>query len=75
MEPADRIELFAILAADSDETVREMAAQGLHNQPLSAIVEALARPGAAAEMFAYCAAELPRQPSVADARQKSNLPD
>jgi hypothetical protein len=31
------------------------------------VLAALARPGAAAEIFAYCAAEFPRRPGVADA--------
>ena len=31
------------------------------------MLDALARPGAAPEMFAYCAAEFPRRPGVADA--------
>lgn len=67
LEPADRIELLTILAADSDETVREIAARILLTQPLPTILTALARPDAAPQMFAYCAAEFPRRPGVADA--------
>jgi hypothetical protein len=39
------------------------------------VLGALARPGAAPEMFAYCAAEFPRRPGVADAlAQNSTCP-
>jgi hypothetical protein len=59
--------LLAILAADSDEMVREEAAGTLLTQPLSNVLAALARTEAAPEMFAYCAAEFSRRPGVADA--------
>jgi hypothetical protein len=59
--------LLAILAADSDEMVREKAAGTLLTQPLSNVLAALARTEAAPEMFAYCAAEFSRRPGVADA--------
>ena len=59
--------MLAILAADSDEMVREKAAGTLLKQPLSNVLAALARTEAAPEMFAYCAAEFSRRPGVADA--------
>ena len=65
--PEDRIEPLCILAADSDAVVREKAASILLTQPLKSVIAALARPGASPEMFAYCAAEFPRRPGVADA--------
>ena len=65
--PSERIELLAILAADPDEIVRQKAADILLTQPLSNVLEALAKADAAPEMFAYCAAEFPRRPGVADA--------
>lgn len=65
--PGTRIEILTILAADSDEIVREKAAGGLLTQPLANVMAALARTDAAPEMFAYCAAEFPRRPGVADA--------
>jgi hypothetical protein len=65
--PEDRIELLAILAADPDENVRQNAAAALLTQPLPNVIAALARTDAAPEMFAYCAAEFPRRPGVADA--------
>ena len=42
---------------------------------MKTVLAALARPGAAPEMFAYCAAEFPRRPGVADAlAQNSTCP-
>jgi hypothetical protein len=41
-------------------------------QPLKNVIAALARPNAAPEMFAYCAAEFPRRPGVADALAQNN---
>lgn len=63
----ERVEFLAVLAADLDETIRERAAGVLLTQPLATVLAALARPGAAPQMFAYCAAEFPRRPGVADA--------
>lgn len=67
MAPEDCIEALCILAADSDAAVREKAAAILLTQPLKNVLDALVRSGAAPEMFAYCAAEFPRRPGVADA--------
>lgn len=67
LTPEERIEPLCILAADSDAAVREKAAAVLLTQPLKTVLGALARLGAAPEMFAYCAAEFPRRPGVADA--------
>jgi len=67
LAPEDCVETLCVLAADSDSTVREKAAAILLTQPLKNVIAALARPGAAPEMFAYCAAEFPRRPGVADA--------
>jgi hypothetical protein len=67
LAPEDRIETLCTLTADSDSAVREKAAGVLLTQPLKNVLDALARPGAAPEMFAYCAAEFPRRPGVADA--------
>ncbi len=56
-----------MLAADRDKEAREKAAGILLTQPLANVLAALAKTGAAPEMFAYCAAEFPRRPGVADA--------
>jgi hypothetical protein len=75
LAPEERIEPLCILAADSDSAIREKAAGVLLTQPLKTVLAALARPGAAPEMFAYCAAEFPRRPGVADAlAQNSTCP-
>ena len=75
LTPEDRVETLCILAADSDAAVREKAAGVLGTQPLKNVLTALARPGGAPEMFAYCAAEFPRRPGVADAlAQNSTCP-
>jgi len=71
LPPEDRIELLCILAADREEIVREIAAGLLLTQPLPYVLSALAKPNAAPEMFAYCAAEFPRRPGVADALGKN----
>jgi hypothetical protein len=74
-EPTDRIEILCILAADSDSTIRDRAAAILLTQTLQNVLTAIARPNAAPEMFAYCAAEFSRRPGVADAlAQNSTCP-
>jgi hypothetical protein len=67
LAPDDRIEPLCVLNADKDPAVRDKAAAALQAQPLKHVLTALARPTAAPEMFAYCAAEFPRRPGVADA--------
>ena len=71
LPPEERIEILTLLAADSDEIVRGKAAGALLTQPLANVMAALARTDAAPEMFAYCAAEFPRRPGVADALAKN----
>jgi hypothetical protein len=71
LPPEFRIEILAMLAADSEERVRVKAAETLLAQPLANVIAALARTDAAPEMFAYCAAEFPRRPGVADALAKN----
>jgi hypothetical protein len=56
-----------MLAADPDEIIRQKAAGMLLTQPLPYVILALRKPDAAPEMYAYCAAEFPRRPGVADA--------
>jgi hypothetical protein len=56
-----------MLAADPDEAIRQKAAGILLTQPLPYVIAALNKPDAAPEMYAYCAAEFPRRPGVADA--------
>jgi hypothetical protein len=75
LAPEARIEPLCVLAADSDSAVREKAASVLGTQPLKSVLAALAVPGAAPEMFAFCAGEFSRRPGVADAlAQNSTCP-
>ncbi len=75
LEPTDRIEILCILAADSDPAIRDKSADILLTQTLQNVLTAIARPNAAPEMFAYCAAEFSRRPGVADAlAQNSTCP-
>ena len=75
LAPEARIEPLCVLAADSDSAVREKAASVLGTQPLKNVLAALALPGAAPEMFAFCAGEFSRRPGVADAlAQNSTCP-
>jgi hypothetical protein len=75
LAPEARIEPLCVLAADSDSAVREKAASVLGTQPLKSVLAALALPGAAPEMFAFCAGEYSRRPGVADAlAQNSTCP-
>ncbi|HEX4643369.1 MAG TPA: hypothetical protein VH161_07870 [Candidatus Acidoferrales bacterium] len=67
LPPAERVETLCILSADSESAVREKAAAILLTQPLKYVLTALGILNAAPEMFAYCAAEFPRRPGVADA--------
>ena len=71
LPPEERIEILPLLAPASDEIVRGKAAGALLTQPLANVMAALARTDAAPEMFAYCAAEFPRRPGVADALAKN----
>jgi hypothetical protein len=71
VSPEDRVELLGILAADSEELVRERAAGALLTQPLHRVLAALARTDAAPQFFAYCAAEFPRRPGIADTLAKN----
>ena len=76
LAPEDRIEMLTMLAADPTKAIREKAARVLLTQPLPNVLTALARPDAAPEMFAYCAAEFPRTARrCRRAGEKSHLPD
>jgi hypothetical protein len=62
----DRVEALAVLAADPEELIRKRAADAMVTQPLETVLEALTRTDADHHLFAYCAAEFPRRPGVAD---------
>ncbi len=71
LAPADRAELLAILAGDSDSLVAERAAHALLSIPVETFVAALGRTGAAIELFRYCAENLGGKTPIADAMARN----
>ncbi len=67
LDPEERIELLAVLAADADELIAERAAGALLSQPESAFPAALARTDAAPQLFEFCAKYLIDRPGMAGA--------
>lgn len=67
LEPPDRAEILAILAADSDQRVSEKAQNALLTVHSSAFTTALARPDAAAKLLDYCSRNLADKSEIADA--------
>lgn len=63
----ERVELLAVLAADTDELIAERAAGALLSQPESAFPAALARTDAAPQLFTYCVRYLIDKPGIAGA--------
>ena len=70
---ADRAEILAVLAHDSDEVVANRAQDAFLSQPLESIAEALARETALPALFAYAAKNLADTRGIGDAmvRNKS----
>ncbi len=75
LAPEERVELLAVLAADSDEMVAQRAAGALLSQPAAAFVTALSRTdaaeGCAQQLLDYCARNLADKPGIADALAKN----
>ena len=69
--PEDRVELLAVLAADSDPAISERAQNALLTQPVENFLAACNRPDADGRLFAYCADNLGAQPGIADALAKN----
>lgn len=67
----ERVELLAILAADTDTALAERAKNAALVQPLSAFVTALARADADPRFFVYCAANLSEKSEIADAMARN----
>jgi len=67
LDPEERVELLAVLAADADELIAERAAGALLSQPESAFPAALARTDAAPQLFEFCAKYLIDRPGMAGA--------
>ncbi|HLZ91561.1 MAG TPA: hypothetical protein VKQ28_07580 [Candidatus Acidoferrum sp.] len=70
---ADRAEILAVLAHDSDEVVANRAQDAFLSQPMESIAEALARETALPALFAYAAKNLADTRGIGDAmvRNKS----
>lgn len=71
MTPAERAEIFAVLAVDNEEGISQRAASALLNVPLEYFLAALERSGAAPALFAYCAENLAAKPGISDAMAKN----
>ncbi|MGH9734738.1 MAG: hypothetical protein ACRD8A_09140 [Candidatus Acidiferrales bacterium] len=71
LPPEERVELLAILAADTDANLAERAKNAALAQPLLSFVTAISRPEADPRLFVYCAANLAEKPGIADAMAKN----
>jgi hypothetical protein len=64
---ADRAEILAVLALDTDEVVANRAQDALLSQPTESIIEAIARETALPALFAYAAKNLAEKSGIGDA--------
>ena len=64
---ADRAEILAVLALDTDEVVANRAQDALLSQPSESIIEAIARETALPALFAYAAKNLADKRGIGDA--------
>jgi hypothetical protein len=64
---ADRAEILAVLALDTDEVVANRAQDALLSQPAESIIEAIARETALPALFAYASKNLVDKRGVGDA--------
>jgi hypothetical protein len=64
---ADRAEILAVLALDTDEVVANRAQDALLSQPAESIIEAIARETALPALFAYAAKNLADKRGIGDA--------
>lgn len=67
LSPADRVEILAVLAHDSDDLISEKAGEGLLNDSPSIFAEALAREHVLPQLVAYAARNLADKPGIAEA--------
>ena len=66
LSPADRVEILAVLAGDTDEMVSGRAQEALLSQPDETFIEALRRENAVPALFAYASRNLADKPGVCD---------
>jgi hypothetical protein len=71
LAPEDKVELLAVLTADSDPGVVERAKQALFGAPPAALATALGRADADQRLFTYCAENAGSTAGVADAMAKN----
>jgi len=67
LAPADRVEILAVLAGDTDEMVAERAREALISEPTEHFLEAMKRETVAPALFSYAAKNLADKPGVCDA--------
>src|SRR5262249_21276868 len=67
LAPADRAEVLAVLASDTDEMVAERAQDALLSQPVESFIEALKGENASAALFAYASKNLADKPGIGEA--------
>ena len=67
LDPIDRAEILAVLAADPDEAISQRAEEALISQPVESFVQAVKRPAATPLLFAYVSHNLADKPGIADA--------
>jgi hypothetical protein len=69
--PAERAELFSVLALDEEEGISQRAATALLSVPVDYFLAALERGDAAPALFSFCAENLAAKPGIADAMAKN----
>jgi hypothetical protein len=67
----DRVELLAVLAADSDGGVAERARKALQSTPVEQFVSAIGRADADPKLFTFCSQNLGDKPGITDAMAKN----
>jgi hypothetical protein len=67
---AERAELLAVLAEDTDELIQERAASSLLTQPVDSFLAALKGDAPAAQLFRHCGRNLLENPAMATAMAK-----
>jgi hypothetical protein len=75
LAPADRAEVLAVLAGDTDEMVAGRAQDAILSQPVESFVEAIKREQALPALLSYAAKNLADKPGVCEAMvQNKNCP-
>ncbi len=67
LAPADRAEILAILASDTDEMIATRASDAILSMPPESFVEAIKRENAQPALFVYASRNLADKPGICDA--------